>query len=73
MKIDIIEVNNIPTKRYIFDRYMEKDIIRRCLLERRDKLRASKVYIDKNNIEDKYLDEELKEVTFMIEEIEAWG
>lgn len=73
MKIDIIEVNNIPTKRYIFDRYEEKDIIRRCLLEKLDKLKASKEYIDKNNIEDKYIEKELKEVTFMIEEIEAWG
>lgn len=73
MKIDRIDIDGLPTKRYIFDRYEEKDIIRRCLLERRDKLRASKAYIDKNNIEDKYIEEELKEVTFMIEQIEAWG
>ena len=73
MKIDIVDINNIPTKRYIFDRYEEKDIIRRCLLERLDKLKALKEYIDKNNIEDKYLEEELKEVTFMIEQIEALG
>lgn len=73
MKIDIIDIDGVPTKRYVFDRHNEKDIIRRCLLERRDKLRASKAYIDKYKIEDKYIEEDLKEVTFMIEQIEAWG